>query len=80
MILLVRLDCHIYYRRARRRSFIRIHFIGLLRRLISSTFLIRIVSISPSLGLTVGRVALLWVNKKVGERRVLFIYTILSIA
>ncbi|KAF8966641.1 MFS general substrate transporter [Flammula alnicola] len=31
-------------------------------------------------GLTVGRVALLWVNKKVGERRVLFIYAALSIA
>ncbi|KAJ3516394.1 hypothetical protein NLJ89_g1148 [Agrocybe chaxingu] len=31
-------------------------------------------------GLTIGRVVLLWVNKKVGERRVLFIYSILSIA
>ncbi|KAF7983221.1 hypothetical protein HWV62_23506 [Athelia sp. TMB] len=30
-------------------------------------------------GLMVGRVALLWVNKKVGERRVLFIYAILAI-
>ncbi|KIY67456.1 MFS general substrate transporter [Cylindrobasidium torrendii FP15055 ss-10] len=30
-------------------------------------------------GLTLGRVALLWVNKKVGERRVLFIYSILAI-
>ena len=30
-------------------------------------------------GLTIGRVALLWVNKKVGEKRVLFIYTILCI-
>ncbi|KAF8191791.1 MFS general substrate transporter [Pholiota molesta] len=31
-------------------------------------------------GLTLGRVALLWVNRKVGERLVLFIYGILSIA
>ncbi|CAA7269995.1 unnamed protein product [Cyclocybe aegerita] len=31
-------------------------------------------------GLTIGRVALLWVNKKVGERRVLFIYSVLCIA
>ncbi|KAF8155522.1 MFS general substrate transporter [Crassisporium funariophilum] len=31
-------------------------------------------------GLTVGRVALLWVNKKVGERRVLFVYSIIAIA
>ncbi|KAG8752025.1 hypothetical protein FRC14_007433 [Serendipita sp. 396] len=30
-------------------------------------------------GLTVGRVALLWVNKKVGERRVIFIYAALAI-
>ncbi|KII87582.1 hypothetical protein PLICRDRAFT_112364 [Plicaturopsis crispa FD-325 SS-3] len=31
-------------------------------------------------GLMIGRVALLWVNQKVGERRVLFIYFILAIA
>ncbi|TFK38015.1 major facilitator superfamily domain-containing protein [Crucibulum laeve] len=31
-------------------------------------------------GLTAGRVALLWVNKKVGERRVLFIYAVIAIA
>ncbi|KAG8831933.1 hypothetical protein FRC17_002338 [Serendipita sp. 399] len=31
-------------------------------------------------GLTFGRVALLWVNKKVGERRVIFVYTIIGIA
>ncbi|EIN08470.1 MFS general substrate transporter [Punctularia strigosozonata HHB-11173 SS5] len=31
-------------------------------------------------GLTVGRVALLWVNRLVGERRVLFLYAILAIA
>ncbi|KDR80389.1 hypothetical protein GALMADRAFT_223273 [Galerina marginata CBS 339.88] len=31
-------------------------------------------------GLTVGRVALLWVNRKVGERRVLFFYTIIALA
>ncbi|KZT23727.1 MFS general substrate transporter [Neolentinus lepideus HHB14362 ss-1] len=31
-------------------------------------------------GLTVGRVALLWVNHKVGERTVLFIYGILALA
>jgi len=30
-------------------------------------------------GLCAGRLALLWVNKKVGERRVIFIYTIVSI-
>ncbi|KAF4564724.1 hypothetical protein EYR40_010896 [Pleurotus pulmonarius] len=30
-------------------------------------------------GLTVGRVALLWVNKKIGERRVLYLYTFLAI-
>ncbi|KAG8809915.1 hypothetical protein FRC17_003175, partial [Serendipita sp. 399] len=30
-------------------------------------------------GLTVGRIALLWLNKKVGERRVVFIYAILAI-
>lgn len=30
-------------------------------------------------GLTLGRVALLWVNKTVGERRVLFIYSLLAI-
>ncbi|KAF9555665.1 MFS general substrate transporter [Agrocybe pediades] len=30
-------------------------------------------------GITIGRVLLLWVNKKVGSRRVLFIYAILSI-
>ncbi|KAH7886845.1 MFS general substrate transporter [Phlebopus sp. FC_14] len=30
-------------------------------------------------GLMIGRVALLWVNKKVGERRVLFIYALLAI-
>ncbi|KAI9463115.1 MFS general substrate transporter [Boletus coccyginus] len=30
-------------------------------------------------GLMVGRVALLWLNKKVGERRVLFIYALLAI-
>ncbi|KAK0454062.1 MFS general substrate transporter [Desarmillaria tabescens] len=30
-------------------------------------------------GLTLGRVALLWVNKKVGERRVLFIYSFIAI-
>jgi fucose permease len=30
-------------------------------------------------GLTVGRVALLWVNKKVGERKVVFIYAALAI-
>ncbi|KAJ8589362.1 MFS general substrate transporter [Rhizopogon salebrosus TDB-379] len=30
-------------------------------------------------GLMIGRVALLWVNKKVGERRILFIYSILAI-
>ncbi|KAG2032525.1 major facilitator superfamily domain-containing protein, partial [Suillus americanus] len=30
-------------------------------------------------GLMIGRVGLLWVNKKVGERRVLFIYSILAI-
>ncbi|PVF93673.1 MFS general substrate transporter [Serendipita vermifera] len=31
-------------------------------------------------GLTLGRVVLLWVNKKVGERRVVFIYAALAIA
>jgi fucose permease len=31
-------------------------------------------------GLTFGRVALLWINKKVGERRVVFIWAALSIA
>ncbi|KAJ3563562.1 hypothetical protein NP233_g8859 [Leucocoprinus birnbaumii] len=31
-------------------------------------------------GLMLGRVLLLWVNRKVGERRVLFIYSILAIA
>ncbi|TDL25163.1 MFS general substrate transporter [Rickenella mellea] len=31
-------------------------------------------------GLTLGRVALLWVNRKVGERRVLLIYGLLAIA
>jgi fucose permease len=31
-------------------------------------------------GLTFGRVALLWINKTVGERRVIFIYAILAIA
>ncbi|TFY77871.1 hypothetical protein EWM64_g6140 [Hericium alpestre] len=31
-------------------------------------------------GLTLGRVALLWVNKKVGERLVVFIYILLAIA
>jgi fucose permease len=31
-------------------------------------------------GLTVGRVILLWVNKKIGERRVLFLYSALAIA
>ncbi|CAA7270200.1 unnamed protein product [Cyclocybe aegerita] len=31
-------------------------------------------------GLALGRVILLWVNKKIGERRVLFLYGILSIA
>ncbi|ETW78487.1 hypothetical protein HETIRDRAFT_460335 [Heterobasidion irregulare TC 32-1] len=31
-------------------------------------------------GLTLGRVALLWVNEKVGERRVIFIYVLLAIA
>ncbi|KIM47167.1 hypothetical protein M413DRAFT_16581 [Hebeloma cylindrosporum] len=30
-------------------------------------------------GLTLGRVILLWVNKKVGERRVMFIYALLAI-
>ncbi|PPQ74073.1 hypothetical protein CVT24_012943 [Panaeolus cyanescens] len=30
-------------------------------------------------GLTVGRVLLLWVNKKIGERRVIYIYAVLSI-
>ncbi|KAG7448657.1 MFS general substrate transporter [Guyanagaster necrorhizus] len=30
-------------------------------------------------GLTLGRVALLWVNKKVGERRVLFVYSFIAI-
>jgi fucose permease len=30
-------------------------------------------------GLTVGRVALLWVNKKVGQRTVVFIYATLAI-
>ncbi|KZP18121.1 MFS general substrate transporter [Athelia psychrophila] len=30
-------------------------------------------------GLMVGRVALLWVNQKIGERRVLFIYSLLAI-
>ncbi|KAG0699326.1 MFS general substrate transporter [Suillus ampliporus] len=30
-------------------------------------------------GLMIGRVGLLWVNKKVGERRVLFIYAVLAI-
>ena len=32
-----------------------------------------------SVGLTVGRVALLWVNKSVGEKRVVFVYTLLCI-
>ncbi|KAH9852210.1 MFS general substrate transporter [Lenzites betulinus] len=31
-------------------------------------------------GLTLGRVGLLWVNKKVGERRAIFLYSILAIA
>ncbi|ETW78486.1 hypothetical protein HETIRDRAFT_460334 [Heterobasidion irregulare TC 32-1] len=31
-------------------------------------------------GLMFGRVALIWVNKKVGERRIIFIYILLSIA
>ncbi|KAG8824130.1 hypothetical protein FRC18_010586 [Serendipita sp. 400] len=31
-------------------------------------------------GLTLGRVALLWVNKTIGERRVIFIYTLIGIA
>ncbi|KAH0578292.1 hypothetical protein H2248_003918 [Termitomyces sp. 'cryptogamus'] len=30
-------------------------------------------------GLMIGRVALLWVNEKVGERRVIFLYTLLAI-
>ncbi|KAF8628749.1 hypothetical protein AX15_003741 [Amanita polypyramis BW_CC] len=30
-------------------------------------------------GLTAGRIVLLWVNKKVGERRVMFIYAVLAI-
>ncbi|CAE6402594.1 unnamed protein product [Rhizoctonia solani] len=30
-------------------------------------------------GLTLGRIALLWVNKKVGERRVIYIYNLLAI-
>ncbi|CAE7086840.1 unnamed protein product [Rhizoctonia solani] len=31
-------------------------------------------------GLMLGRVALLWVNKKIGERRVIYLYSILAIA
>ncbi|KAI0052068.1 MFS general substrate transporter [Auriscalpium vulgare] len=31
-------------------------------------------------GLTLGRVALLWVNEKIGERRVIFFYVVLAIA
>ncbi|KAI0789470.1 MFS general substrate transporter [Abortiporus biennis] len=30
-------------------------------------------------GLTIGRVVLIWVNKKVGERRIVFLYTVLCI-
>jgi fucose permease len=31
-------------------------------------------------GLTLGRVALLWVNQKVGERQVVFVYSAIAIA
>ncbi|KIP04727.1 hypothetical protein PHLGIDRAFT_129318 [Phlebiopsis gigantea 11061_1 CR5-6] len=33
-----------------------------------------------SAGLMVGRILLLWLNRKIGERRVMFIYTVLAIA
>jgi fucose permease len=31
-------------------------------------------------GLTLGRVALLWVNRKIGERRAIFVYSLIAIA
>jgi hypothetical protein len=40
---------------------------------------ISIKSIILRAGLTVGRILLLWVNKRVGERRVMFVYTALAI-
>ena len=40
---------------------------------------ISIKSIILRAGLTVGRILLLWVNKKVGERRVMFMYAALAI-
>jgi fucose permease len=52
------------------------------------TFIIKVRGGGPSSGyvssgffggLTFGRVALLWINKMVGERRVIFIYAILAI-
>ena len=46
----------------------------------SSLYLITsIKSIVLHAGLTVGRILLLWVNKKVGERRVMFVYAVLAI-
>lgn len=53
------------------------------------TYIIRVRKGGPSSGyvssgffggLTVGRVGLLWVNSKIGERRVMFLYILLAIA
>ncbi|CAE6419234.1 unnamed protein product [Rhizoctonia solani] len=39
----------------------------------------RVVSLGPSAGLMLGRVGLLWVNKKIGEQRVIYLYSALVI-
>ena len=44
-----------------------------------SLHLISIKSTILHTGLTVGRILLLWVNKKVGEWQVIFVYAILAI-
>jgi hypothetical protein len=38
------------------------------------------VFLTTTEGLTVGRVALLWPNKKIGPRRVIYIYSVFLIA
>lgn len=74
-----RLDCNILNSRTRWRVIVWICFIWFLWRLVTTKAQPWDWHSESRAGLTLGRVVLLWVNRKVGEKRVVFIYAALAI-
>lgn len=73
-----RLDCNIHHQCSWRWTLCRIHLFRVLRRYIMIKLCSNLLMHCPP-GLMLGRVLLLWVNKKVGERRIIFVYSALAI-